>query len=256
MGGPNDRHGGGAPAAPAAGEGAQAAPGPKGKGRRGGKRGRRRQALGLTEPHRSCLVCRRSAPPVELLRFVRAPDGGVAFDVRGALPGRGAWVCATRACLHKAADPRHGGFARSFDAACLVPTTLINDVEDTLCAAVCALLGLLRRQALLVAGREEVRRLGGAACLVGLAADLAPRSRREMEGMELPGPVVPLPPMAQLAHAVGRGRPTGVIAVGAGGGALAARLRDEAGRWAGVTAVPAAAAAAAATPAGDETGEF
>ena len=48
------------------------------------------------EPERTCIVTRRAAAPAELIRFVVAPDGEVVADLKGRLPGRGAWVTATR----------------------------------------------------------------------------------------------------------------------------------------------------------------
>ena len=43
-------------------------------------------------PMRQCLGCREMKPKRELLRVVRSPEGEVAFDARGKLPGRGAYV--------------------------------------------------------------------------------------------------------------------------------------------------------------------
>jgi len=51
------------------------------------------------EPGRTCLGCRRQRPRAELIRIVRSPDGDACFDLDGSLPGRGAWVCPTAACL-------------------------------------------------------------------------------------------------------------------------------------------------------------
>ena len=42
-------------------------------------------------PMRQCLGCREMKPKRELLRVVRSPEGDVAFDARGKLPGRGAY---------------------------------------------------------------------------------------------------------------------------------------------------------------------
>ncbi|MDP9386753.1 MAG: YlxR family protein [Actinomycetota bacterium] len=45
----------------------------------------------MAAPARTCIGCRRVAPPAELVRLVRAPDGTLA--VGRSLPGRGAWLC-------------------------------------------------------------------------------------------------------------------------------------------------------------------
>ena len=79
--------------------------------------GRRRVALGHTVPFRSCVACRRSAPRNELLRFVRRADGELAVDTAAVAPGRGAWTCATIACVMRASE--RGAFDRAFDAAVL-----------------------------------------------------------------------------------------------------------------------------------------
>jgi predicted RNA-binding protein YlxR (DUF448 family) len=46
-----------------------------------------------SEPQRSCLVCRRKRPQLELLRIARSPSGEVRVDPRGGADGRGAYVC-------------------------------------------------------------------------------------------------------------------------------------------------------------------
>ncbi|MHB8835904.1 MAG: DUF448 domain-containing protein [Candidatus Methylomirabilia bacterium] len=51
------------------------------------------------EPGRTCLGCRRQRPRAELIRVVRNPDGAGCFDLEGRLPGRGAWICPSPACL-------------------------------------------------------------------------------------------------------------------------------------------------------------
>ena len=57
-------------------------------------------------PMRQCLGCREMKPKRELLRVVRSPEGEGAFDARGKLPGRGAYVCPNPACFRKAVKTR------------------------------------------------------------------------------------------------------------------------------------------------------
>ncbi len=57
-------------------------------------------------PMRQCLGCREMKPKRELLRVVRSPEGEVALDSRGKLPGRGAYVCPNADCFRKAAKSR------------------------------------------------------------------------------------------------------------------------------------------------------
>jgi len=51
---------------------------------------------------RTCVACREESPKRALLRVVRSPSGDVLLDERGKLPGRGAYLCATHACVEKA----------------------------------------------------------------------------------------------------------------------------------------------------------
>lgn len=54
-------------------------------------------------PVRTCIGCRQSGSPSELVRMVLGPDSSVAFDLAGGAAGRGAWVHPTEGCLRKAA---------------------------------------------------------------------------------------------------------------------------------------------------------
>ena len=104
---------------------------------------------------RTCIVTRRTCPREVLLRFVRAPDGTVVFDLKGDLPGRGAWVAPSREVLEEAV--RRNAFARAFKAASRVPADLPEQVEWQLKEALLATLSLARRAGEAVAGFEKVR---------------------------------------------------------------------------------------------------
>lgn len=66
-------------------------------------------------PMRQCLGCREHKPKKELIRVVRSPEGAIALDFKGKLPGRGAYVCPLPACLAKARKSR--ALERAFDTA-------------------------------------------------------------------------------------------------------------------------------------------
>jgi hypothetical protein len=168
-----------------------------------------------------------------MLRFARASDGAVGFDVAHRLPGRGAWVCATRRCLDKAVEPRHGAFARAFDAPCLVTGAPLADaVRAALLDDVLARLGLLRRAGDLVLGRDEVIRQKDSLVWLAFADDLSAGSRHEvLEGLEGRA-CARLPAMSAVGAAVG-GRPVGVVGARAGGATRALTLAVD--RWSGVT---------------------
>ena len=172
------------------------------------------------------------------MRFARAPDGAVAFDVKAVLPGRGAWVCVDGGCLEKATAPKQGGlWSHAFDAPVVVDGAALRDrVRALLLDDVLSRLGLLRRQGLLVLGRDEVIRKIAGLAVIGLAVDLSENSRHEVtEALQKAAPSTPLatlalPSMADIADAVGS-RVVGVVGVGKGGGvdAFVVALR----RWAG-----------------------
>jgi predicted RNA-binding protein YlxR (DUF448 family) len=49
-------------------------------------------------PLRSCAVCSRKLPKVQLTRIVRSIDGRVQPDPTGRKPGRGAYLCNDERC--------------------------------------------------------------------------------------------------------------------------------------------------------------
>ena len=51
---------------------------------------------------RMCVGCREMKPKKELMRVVRSPEGEIAVDRTGRLPGRGAYICFGEGCLAKA----------------------------------------------------------------------------------------------------------------------------------------------------------
>jgi predicted RNA-binding protein YlxR (DUF448 family) len=51
-------------------------------------------------PVRTCIGCRSKVPKKDLLRFVRDAAGKLQADLTGKLPGRGAYVCQSQACIN------------------------------------------------------------------------------------------------------------------------------------------------------------
>ena len=76
-------------------------------------------------PMRQCVGCREMKPKRELIRVVRSPEGGVSLDFRGKLPGRGAYVCPSQACLAKAKKSK--ALERAFSAP--LPTEVWEALE-------------------------------------------------------------------------------------------------------------------------------
>ena len=50
-------------------------------------------------PMRRCTVCRVELRQERLIRLVSFDGKGITVDLRGKLPGRGAYACAQRRCL-------------------------------------------------------------------------------------------------------------------------------------------------------------
>lgn len=76
-------------------------------------------------PTRSCVHCRTSRAKRELLRVIRTPDGGVAYDPTGKANGRGAYVCHDEACVVGATG--RGGLARALGAS--LPVSLADELQ-------------------------------------------------------------------------------------------------------------------------------
>ena len=57
-------------------------------------------------PMRQCTGCREMKPKGELIRVVKSPEGAVSLDPKGKMPGRGAYVCPSEACLKRAIKTR------------------------------------------------------------------------------------------------------------------------------------------------------
>ncbi len=49
-------------------------------------------------PQRTCVACRRVETKRQLVRLVRTAEGSVMVDPTGKAAGRGAYLCADRAC--------------------------------------------------------------------------------------------------------------------------------------------------------------
>ena len=77
-------------------------------------------------PQRQCMGCRERKEKRELIRVVRAPDGGVSLDFRGKAPGRGAYICPEMACLKKAI--RSKALERSLETA--IPEEIYARLEQ------------------------------------------------------------------------------------------------------------------------------
>jgi len=82
-------------------------------------------------PVRTCLFCRQARDKGLLVRFV-SHEGVLTVDLKGALPGRGAYTCRARDCVEGALK-RKGAFSRALKTQLTMPETegverLIKDI--------------------------------------------------------------------------------------------------------------------------------
>jgi len=106
-------------------------------------------------PERKCIATGEVRPASGLIRFVVGPEGQIAPDIAGKLPGRGIWVSADPAALGKAA--KKGLFARAARQAVKVPEDLPALVERQLAERVVNLISLARKGGHAVSGYEKVK---------------------------------------------------------------------------------------------------
>lgn len=165
------------------------------------------------------------------MRFVVSPEGELAPDFSGKLPGRGAWLTPDRALLEAAL--KKGAFARSFRTGIKAPEELPARVEAGLAKQALSALGLARRAGDAVAGFEKVRAAleAGAAAVLVNAADGGADGRRKLAAAAGDAAVVDCFAEAELASALGRDEPTVHVALKAGPAAM--RFLKEARRLEG-----------------------
>lgn len=122
-------------------------------------------------PERTCVVTRRKGDPATLIRFVVGPDGNVVPDIRNRLPGRGAWVTASKAVLEQAIKRK--AFARAFKRDVGVAPDLTGQVDTLLERDALQSLALANKAGQVVAGAAKVEAAIERRTLVGLihAAD-------------------------------------------------------------------------------------
>ncbi len=126
---------------------------------------------------RTCLGCRGTFPPDQLVRYVLSPDGELIVDYRGKLPGRGAYTCVRRDCLCKAVERRQ--FQRSFRTppSEVNADRLMTSLKEQILARILALLGMARKSSCAVSGTQAVVlgfEGGEQFRIVFLASDMSP----------------------------------------------------------------------------------
>ena len=93
--------------------------------------------------------------PGDMLRLGFGPDGQVVADIYGKLPGRGAWIEASREAVEKAI--KTGAFARAAKRKVIVADNFADTIQAGLSARVLGMLGMAKRAGQLESGFENVR---------------------------------------------------------------------------------------------------
>ncbi|MBI1359675.1 MAG: RNA-binding protein [Alphaproteobacteria bacterium] len=132
---------------------------------------------------RRCIATMERRDPASMIRFVLSPAAEVTPDIAGRLPGRGAWVSASREAVDLAV--KKGAFSRAFQAQAKAPSGLADMVEGLLARRVLDMLGLVKRSGDLILGFEQVRdavRTARPACLIE-ASDGSEDGRGKLLGL-------------------------------------------------------------------------
>lgn len=129
-------------------------------------------------PQRTCIGCRQVKDQDDLIRFVRAPDGEILVDLKGRLPGRGAYVCNSRDCIGLAVSKQQ--FSRALRSECRPADAagLADRVAGELLRQLAGLLGMGRKSASFVAGSNAVLDAlsrNKALAVIILAQDISPQ---------------------------------------------------------------------------------
>ncbi len=167
---------------------------------------------GVDAPERFCVATRSAKPRAELIRFVVGPDATVLPDLKGKLPGRGAWVTATRAALTQAV--KKNAFARAFRREVRPGADLVTMTEALLLRAALDALAIARKAGRIAIGSAKVEAALQEDHIRGLlrASDAAADGARKIDaalrrrpgGESDPPPIVTAFTGAQLDLALGR----------------------------------------------------
>ncbi|HSI40467.1 MAG TPA: RNA-binding protein [Xanthobacteraceae bacterium] len=144
--------------------------------------GPRARANGL---ERQCIATRTVVPVAQMLRFVVGPDGAVVPDLSARLPGRGAWVTATRGALAEALKRK--AFGRAFRGKARVEAGLAERIDALMEKDTLAALGLANKAGRVVAGTTKVTealRAGTVAVLVH-ATEAAEDGTTKLDGLAM-----------------------------------------------------------------------
>ena len=219
--------------------------------------GRGRQGV-----ERTCIVTREAKAPAAMIRFVLSPEDRVVPDLRARLPGRGAWVSATREAVGMAVKRRL--FRRAFKSErAEADPGLADRIAEALRTDLRQALALANKAGCVVAGFNKVEaEIGGRAGIAALihAAEASPDGRRKLgqalrrrqEGATSVIPIVDDLSEHELDMALGRDHVIhAALVAGAGTTGCLARWRRLRAFEGTATVIPEAHTALAGAPASD-----
>jgi uncharacterized protein len=104
---------------------------------------------------RTCILTRQTHDPASMIRFVVAPDGSLAPDLKRRLPGRGVWLDATKEHVRTAL--RKKAFARAFKREVVTPIDLPEQIETLLITDARQSLAMANKAGLVITGFDRVQ---------------------------------------------------------------------------------------------------
>ena len=111
---------------------------------------------GRKKPQRTCLGCREVKNQSEMIRFVQSPDNDIIADLKGRLPGRGAYLCFDKTCFQQAVKKKQFDRAFRTDCGLIDPAQLDLHVKEQLLGRLANLVGMARKSSGLVSGSNAV----------------------------------------------------------------------------------------------------
>lgn len=222
------------------------------------------KAIDAPEPEsgaeRRCILTQASGPRAVLIRLAVGPDGQVAADLGGKLPGRGAWISADRALFEasRAKGRLRGALARAFRNNALVIAEDLGDrIGEGLQRRAFDRLGLENRAGHLIWGFERVgdALLKGNVRMLLHAADAGADGVSKLEARRRgasPETISLTLPVGRQPLSVALGREN-VVHAGIGNAGAAARIGEALAKWTGWLGIdPATGSEAPAVLPGDE----
>ena len=183
------------------------------------------------EPERKCIATGESQPKAGLIRFCLGPDGQIAPDILGKLPGRGMHVSADRAALDRAA--KKNLFSRAARQPVKVPEGLADLVETLIARRVIELLSMARKAGDAVTGYEKVKDwlVKGTAVTLIQASDGSERGKTKLHAPDGEKGFIGCLSAGEIGLAFGRER---AIHAALAAGGLRSRVVEEAAKLAGL----------------------